>query len=146
MTFIDTRSERFYDRLQRRRLELTQATPDQPVDDEALYLNVAGYARFAVEMFVKVSSAWRPVLEDPSNLQIFFDYYAIAKPLISKEIYVVSITIRIVLGFVLLALIWKYDFPHFMVLIIAILNDGIVTGIWAINGTNSHSIEEPATY
>ncbi|KAK9170119.1 hypothetical protein Syun_002259 [Stephania yunnanensis] len=29
--------------------------------------------------------AWRPVLEDPSNLQIFFDYYAIAKPPISKE-------------------------------------------------------------
>ncbi|KAK9087283.1 hypothetical protein Syun_029677 [Stephania yunnanensis] len=32
-----------------------------------------------------VPSAWRPVLEDPSNLQIFFDYYAIAKPPISKE-------------------------------------------------------------
>ncbi|KAK9114741.1 hypothetical protein Syun_021538 [Stephania yunnanensis] len=30
------------DRLQRRRLELTQATPDQPVDDEAVYLNVPG--------------------------------------------------------------------------------------------------------
>ncbi|KAK9166747.1 hypothetical protein Scep_001938 [Stephania cephalantha] len=45
MTFIDTRSERFY-----------------------------------------VPSAWRPVLEDPSNLQIFFDYYAIAKPPISKEL------------------------------------------------------------
>ncbi|KAK9157759.1 hypothetical protein Scep_004333 [Stephania cephalantha] len=42
MTFIDTRSERFYDRLQRRRQELTQATPDQSVDDEAVYLNVAG--------------------------------------------------------------------------------------------------------
>ncbi|KAK9148571.1 hypothetical protein Scep_007328 [Stephania cephalantha] len=42
VTFIDTRSERFYDKLQRRRLELTQATPDQPVDDEAVYLNVAG--------------------------------------------------------------------------------------------------------
>ncbi|KAK9151076.1 hypothetical protein Syun_009385 [Stephania yunnanensis] len=37
VTFIDTRSERFY----RRRLELTQATPDQPVDDEAMYFNVA---------------------------------------------------------------------------------------------------------
>ncbi|KAK9119132.1 hypothetical protein Scep_017225 [Stephania cephalantha] len=45
-----------------------------------------GYARFAVEMFVKVPSAWRPVLEDPSNLQIFFYYYAIAKPPISKEV------------------------------------------------------------
>ncbi|KAK9135663.1 hypothetical protein Syun_014993 [Stephania yunnanensis] len=30
------------DRLQRRRLELTQATPDQSVDDEVVYLNVAG--------------------------------------------------------------------------------------------------------
>ncbi|KAK9100000.1 hypothetical protein Scep_023430 [Stephania cephalantha] len=42
VTFIDTRSERFYDKLQRRRLKLTQATPDQPVDDEAVYFNVAG--------------------------------------------------------------------------------------------------------
>ncbi|KAK9157678.1 hypothetical protein Scep_004252 [Stephania cephalantha] len=42
VTFIDTRSERFYAKLQRRRLELTQATPDQEVDDEAVYLNVAG--------------------------------------------------------------------------------------------------------
>ncbi|KAK9089203.1 hypothetical protein Scep_028285 [Stephania cephalantha] len=41
VTFIDTRSERFYAKLQRRRLELTQATPDQQVDDEAVYLNVA---------------------------------------------------------------------------------------------------------
>ncbi|KAK9121765.1 hypothetical protein Syun_019382 [Stephania yunnanensis] len=30
------------DRLQRRRQELTQATPDRSVDDEAVYLNVAG--------------------------------------------------------------------------------------------------------
>ncbi|KAK9105830.1 hypothetical protein Scep_022674 [Stephania cephalantha] len=42
MTFIDTRSERFYDRLQSRRQEVTQATPEQSVDDEAVYLNVAG--------------------------------------------------------------------------------------------------------
>ncbi|KAK9083708.1 hypothetical protein Scep_030179 [Stephania cephalantha] len=41
-TFIDTRSERFYAKLQRRRHELTQATPDQPMDDEAVYFNVAG--------------------------------------------------------------------------------------------------------
>jgi hypothetical protein len=37
----------------------------------------------------------------------------------------VSITIRIVLGFMLIALIWKFDFAPFMVLIIAILNDGM---------------------
>ncbi|KAK9151084.1 hypothetical protein Syun_009393 [Stephania yunnanensis] len=42
MTFIDTRSERFYDRLQNVRQELTQTTPEQSVDDEAVYPNVAG--------------------------------------------------------------------------------------------------------
>ncbi|KAK9083193.1 hypothetical protein Scep_029664 [Stephania cephalantha] len=51
------------------------------------------YARFAVEMFVKVPSAWRPVLEDPSNLQIFFYYYAIAKPPISKEVSILAGTL-----------------------------------------------------
>ncbi|KAI8029348.1 hypothetical protein LOK49_LG01G00143 [Camellia lanceoleosa] len=45
------------------------------------------------------------------------------------QIYAVSITIRIVLGFMLLALIWKFDFPPFMVLIIAILNDGTIMAI-----------------
>ncbi|MCL7023621.1 hypothetical protein MKW94_025444, partial [Papaver nudicaule] len=44
-------------------------------------------------------------------------------------IYAVSITIRIVLGFALLTLIWKYDFPPFMVLVIAILNDGTIMTI-----------------
>ncbi|EMS60138.1 ATPase 6, plasma membrane-type [Triticum urartu] len=44
-------------------------------------------------------------------------------------IYAVSITIRIVLGFMLVALIWKFDFAPFMVLIIAILNDGTIMTI-----------------
>ncbi|KAJ1386896.1 P-type ATPase [Sesbania bispinosa] len=47
----------------------------------------------------------------------------------SDIIYAVSITIRIVLGFMLLALIWQFDFPPFMVLIIAILNDGTIMTI-----------------
>ncbi|KAL4315918.1 hypothetical protein AHAS_Ahas15G0233100 [Arachis hypogaea] len=38
-------------------------------------------------------------------------------------IYVVSITIRIVVGFMLLTCIWEFNFPPFMVLVIAILND-----------------------
>ncbi|KAK9911022.1 hypothetical protein M0R45_034949 [Rubus argutus] len=54
-------------------------------------------------------------------------------------IYAVSITIRIVssylvshinlylpLGFMLLAVFWKFDFPPFMVLAIAVLNDGTI--------------------
>ncbi|RCV20377.1 hypothetical protein SETIT_4G051400v2 [Setaria italica] len=44
-------------------------------------------------------------------------------------IYAVSITIRIVLGFLVIALIWKFDFAPFMVLIIAILNDGTIMTI-----------------
>ncbi|XP_044367996.1 plasma membrane ATPase 1 [Triticum aestivum] len=44
-------------------------------------------------------------------------------------IYAVSITIRIVLEFMLLALIWEFDFPPFMVLIIAILNEGTIITI-----------------
>nr|XP_017230734.1 PREDICTED: plasma membrane ATPase 1-like [Daucus carota subsp. sativus] len=44
-------------------------------------------------------------------------------------IYAVSITIRIVLGFVLLTVFWEFDFPPFMVLVIAILNDGTIMTI-----------------
>ncbi|XP_076923371.1 plasma membrane ATPase 1-like [Bidens hawaiensis] len=44
-------------------------------------------------------------------------------------IYAVSITIRIVLGFMLLCVFWKFDFPPFMVLVIAVLNDGTIMTI-----------------
>ncbi|KAL0287760.1 UNVERIFIED_CONTAM: Plasma membrane ATPase 4 [Sesamum angustifolium] len=49
---------------------------------------------------------------------------AIFQRMKNYTIYAVSITIRIVFGFMLIALIWKFDFAPFMVLIIAILNDG----------------------
>ncbi|PSS18162.1 ATPase [Actinidia chinensis var. chinensis] len=54
---------------------------------------------------------------------------AIFQRMKNYTIYAVSITIRIVLSFMLLALIWEYDFPPFMVLIIAILNDGTIMTI-----------------
>ncbi|KAL5698609.1 P-type H(+)-exporting transporter [Ranunculus cassubicifolius] len=54
---------------------------------------------------------------------------AIFQRMKNYTIYAVSITIRIVLGFTLLALIWEYDFPPFMVLLIAILNDGTIMTI-----------------
>lgn len=44
-------------------------------------------------------------------------------------IYAVSIMIRIVTRFMLIALIWKFDFSPFMVLVIAVLNDGTITTI-----------------
>ncbi|KAJ0965881.1 hypothetical protein J5N97_027019 [Dioscorea zingiberensis] len=54
---------------------------------------------------------------------------AIFQRMKNYTIYAVSITIRIVLGFLLIALIWQFDFPPFMVLIIAILNDGTIMTI-----------------
>ncbi|KAI8026988.1 hypothetical protein LOK49_LG02G01199 [Camellia lanceoleosa] len=38
------------------------------------------------------------------------------------------------LGFMLLALIWRFDFPPFMVLIIAILNDGVLLKLKGLDG------------
>ncbi|KAL9397977.1 hypothetical protein Peur_006938 [Populus x canadensis] len=54
---------------------------------------------------------------------------AIFQRMKNYTIYAVSITIRIVLGFLVVALIWKFDFSPFMVLIIAILNDGTIMTI-----------------
>ena len=42
-------------------------------------------------------------------------------------IYAVSIAIR--MGFLLVALVWEFDFAPFMVLIIAVLNDGTIMTI-----------------
>ncbi|RVX17563.1 Plasma membrane ATPase 4 [Vitis vinifera] len=54
---------------------------------------------------------------------------AIFQRMKNYTIYAVSITIRIVFGFLFIALIWKFDFAPFMVLIIAILNDGTIMTI-----------------
>ncbi|KAI4335596.1 hypothetical protein L6164_014230 [Bauhinia variegata] len=54
---------------------------------------------------------------------------AIFQRMKNYTIYAVSITIRIVFGFMLVALIWQFDFSPFMVLIIAILNDGTIMTI-----------------
>ncbi|KAG0590309.1 hypothetical protein M758_1G095600 [Ceratodon purpureus] len=54
---------------------------------------------------------------------------AIFQRMKNYTIYAVSITIRIVVGFLLLALIWRFDFSPFMVLVIAILNDGTIMTI-----------------
>ncbi|CAI0467928.1 unnamed protein product [Linum tenue] len=60
--------------------------------------------------------------------------YTVSKPIFLKaflklHIYAVSITIRIVFGFLMLTCFWKFDFPPFMVLVIAILNDGTIMTI-----------------
>jgi H+-transporting ATPase len=47
----------------------------------------------------------------------------------SYAIYTCSITIRVIVAFALLIFIFKYDFPPFMILIMAILNDGTIMTI-----------------
>ncbi|KAM0749736.1 plasma membrane ATPase [Meredithblackwellia eburnea MCA 4105] len=42
------------------------------------------------------------------------------------SIYACAVTIRIVVGFAIMAFAFKFDFPPFMVLIIALLNDGTI--------------------
>ncbi|RYQ95955.1 hypothetical protein Ahy_B08g091351 [Arachis hypogaea] len=54
---------------------------------------------------------------------------AIFQRMKNYTIYDVSITIRIVVGFMLLTCIWEFNFPPFMVLVIAILNDVFSLGI-----------------
>lgn len=54
---------------------------------------------------------------------------AIFQRMKNYTIYAVSITIRIVLGFMLLSCIWRFNFPPFMVLVIAVLNDGTIMTI-----------------
>ncbi|KAA8526032.1 hypothetical protein F0562_007868 [Nyssa sinensis] len=54
---------------------------------------------------------------------------AIFQRMKNYTIYAVSITIRIVLGFMLLTAFWEFNFPPFMVLVIAILNDGTIMTI-----------------
>lgn len=47
----------------------------------------------------------------------------------SYSVYTCSITIRIIVAFALLIFIFRYDFPPFMILIMAILNDGTIMTI-----------------
>ncbi|WOH12230.1 hypothetical protein DCAR_0831732 [Daucus carota subsp. sativus] len=54
---------------------------------------------------------------------------AIFQRMKNYTIYAVSITIRIVLGFLLLSAFWQFNFPPLMVLVIAILNDGTIMTI-----------------
>jgi H+-transporting ATPase len=45
------------------------------------------------------------------------------------SIYTCSVTIRVVVGFAVMCFAFKYNFPPFMVLILAILNDGTIMTI-----------------
>lgn len=37
-------------------------------------------------LLLQIPSSWKPVVQDPSTLQIFFDYYRIMGPPLSKEV------------------------------------------------------------
>lgn len=42
------------------------------------------------------------------------------------SIYACAVTIRVVVGFALMTFAWKFDFPPFLILIVALLNDGTI--------------------
>lgn len=39
-----------------------------------------------LSLILQIPSSWKSILEDSSTLQIYFDYYALTKPPISKEV------------------------------------------------------------
>jgi hypothetical protein len=50
-------------------------------------------------------------------------------------IYACSITISIVVAFAVLAFTYKFNFPPFMVLVIALLNEGTIMTFWRFSRT-----------
>lgn len=37
---------------------------------------------------MQLPASWRPLLQDPSTVQIFFDYYKVNDTCVSKEVYI----------------------------------------------------------
>ncbi len=69
------------------------------------------------------------VLTEPGLSTIIHAIYGsrvIFQRMRNYAVYACAVTIRIVVAFALMAFIWQFDFPSFMVLIIAVLNDGTI--------------------
>lgn len=69
------------------------------------------------------------VLTEPGLSTIIHAIYGsrvIFQRMRNYAVYACAVTIRIVVCFAIMAFAWKFDFPSFMVLIIAVLNDGTI--------------------
>ncbi|KAL0355910.1 UNVERIFIED_CONTAM: ATPase 11, plasma membrane-type [Sesamum radiatum] len=84
--------------------------------NDALALKKADIEIAIVDAIDAARSTYDIVLTRPS-LSVIISIVLTSRPIFQRMK-------NYTLGFVLLALIWKFDFPPFMVLIISILNDG----------------------
>lgn len=69
------------------------------------------------------------VLTEPGLSTIIHAIYGsrvIFQRMRNYAVYACAVTIRIVVCFAIMAFVWQFDFPSFMVLIIAVLNDGTI--------------------
>ncbi|XP_033139357.1 ATPase 11, plasma membrane-type isoform X1 [Brassica rapa] len=83
----------------------------------AIFQRMKNYTIYAVSITIRI------VVSYHLNIFLFFSHF-----LLQVDVHMYA-TYLFQLGFMLLALIWKFDFPPFMVLIIAILNDGTIMTI-----------------
>ncbi|XP_044496236.1 ATPase 10, plasma membrane-type-like isoform X3 [Mangifera indica] len=92
----------------------------------AIFQRMKNYTIYAVSITIRI------VVSRSLQVQLFCSFMTLC---VKHKIYCISslelvlYLILLQLGFVLLALIWEYDFPPFMVLIVAILNDGTIMTI-----------------
>ncbi|KAK9004135.1 hypothetical protein V6N11_001943 [Hibiscus sabdariffa] len=102
------------------------------IDNQGRMHRVSKGSPEQIDTIRRALNLWPDVLTEP-GLSVIISAVLTSRAIFQRmknyTIYAVSITIRLVLGFMLLALIWKFDFPPFMVLIIAILNDGTIMTI-----------------
>ena len=69
------------------------------------------------------------VLTEPGLSTIIHAIYGsrvIFQRMRNYAVYACAVTIRIVVCFAIMAFVWQFDFPSFMILIIAVLNDGTI--------------------
>ncbi|EOA16035.1 hypothetical protein CARUB_v10004164mg, partial [Capsella rubella] len=88
-------------------------------------ISVAGAAEY-------VLAASDIVLTKP-GLSVIIDAVLISRATLQQiknySVYAVSVTIRVVFGFTLIALVWNFDISPLMVLAIALLNDGVIMSV-----------------
>lgn len=73
---------------------------------------------------LQIPTSWRSVLEDPSTLQVFFDYYAITKAPLSKEVSIFVLSQR------------TFTFASFFVLFCQVIVNDLLKALinWMIEG------------
>ncbi|XP_041019441.1 plasma membrane ATPase-like [Juglans microcarpa x Juglans regia] len=100
--------------------------------NDALALKKADIGISVVEASDAAKSASDILLTEP-GLSVIISAVLTSRIILQRmksyTIYAVSTTIHKVFAFMLIALMWKFDFAPFIVLIMAILNDGTITTI-----------------